>query len=522
MQAVNPIIPGFFPDPSVCRVAGDYYMVHSSFAYFPGIPIFHSRDLVHFRQIGNVLTRKEQILLDGCEHSEGIYAPTIRYHQGLFYVITTNVSGGGNFYVTAELPEGPWSDPVFLGEDAPGIDPSLFFDSDESCYYVGNRENSEGSRYFGDMEIYIQRLDLKQGKLVENSVTIWNGAMKNAYWSEGPHLYFIHGYYYLLTAEGGTEWNHSICIARSREIFGPYEGCPYNPVFTHRHLGHAYKVVYAGHGELFCTEQEEWFLALLASRPIEGATNLGRETFLAKVSWEDDWPVINAGIGKITDTVEVPYEVSSEGEYAGFQQYFTDDYHFDFLKLPSEFVMLRNPKREIYDLSRIQNRMVLKAGPESLAENTCPAYIAIRQQFHNYEAAVSFSISHQEKSVQAGLAIVQSNQAFLAFMVCYNQEAVFLELLKTEGGFSEVVFHQSIKKANRYRLVIRNIGQKAKFLMDMDGECMEVYRNLSMKFLSTEQAGGFTGCTIGMYGTAPVVAEVEYDNFCCRPYHEIV
>jgi beta-xylosidase len=159
IQAINPILPGFYPDPSICRVGEDFYLVNSSFAYFPGVPIWHSNNLARWEQIGNVLDRNSQLPLDKSGHSGGIFAPTIRYHNGIFYMITTNVSGGGNFIVTATKPEGPWSEPYLLGGEAQGIDPSLFFDQDGTCYYVGTRPNPEGVRYNGDWEIYVQKLD---------------------------------------------------------------------------------------------------------------------------------------------------------------------------------------------------------------------------------------------------------------------------------------------------------------------------------------------------------------------------
>lgn len=264
--ANNPILGGFYPDPSICRVGEDFYLVNSSFGYAPGIPIFHSRDLAHWEQLGNVLERDTQLRLDHQEISRGIFAPTIRYHDGVFYVITTNVSYGGTFLVTASDPAGPWSDPYELGEGAAGIDPSLFFDDDGRCYYVGTRPNPDGTRYDGDWEIWVQELDLDAMRLVGGSMAIWKGAAKHAIWPEGPHLYKKDGYYYLLIAEGGTELAHSICMARSRQLFAWFEGCPRNPVFTHRHLGHNYPVICAGHGDLFDDSDGNWYLVLLASR----------------------------------------------------------------------------------------------------------------------------------------------------------------------------------------------------------------------------------------------------------------
>lgn len=226
VTAKNPILSGFYPDPSVCAVGEDYYLVLSTFAYFPGVPIFHSKDLAHWEQIGHVLDRPSQLPLEGCGHSDGIFAPTLRYHDGVFYMITTNVSGSvlttnvsgrGNFVVTARDPKGPWSEPHWL--DSPGIDPSLFFDEDGSCYYVGTRPDIDGPKYRGDWEVWCQRLDLETMKLTGESRRLWKGALKNVVWPEGPHLYKKDGYYYLMIAEGGTGAEHCITIARSREVF---------------------------------------------------------------------------------------------------------------------------------------------------------------------------------------------------------------------------------------------------------------------------------------------------------------
>ncbi|MDE6616068.1 MAG: glycoside hydrolase family 43 protein, partial [Lachnospiraceae bacterium] len=260
VTALNPVLSGFYPDPSICRAGEDYYIVNSSFAYFPGVPIFHSKDLAHWEQVGNILDREEQLPLSGSEISEGIYAPSIRYNNGTYYMITTNVSYGGNFIVTAEKPEGPWSKPYYLGDEAKGIDPDLFFDTDGRCYYVGTRPNPGGVRYNGDWEIWIQELDLSQMKLTGESMAIWKGAVKDVIWPEGPHIYKIDGYYYLLHAEGGTGPEHSISVARSKELFKWFEGCPRNPVFTHRNLGMDYPVVYAGHGDLVDDGNGNWYI----------------------------------------------------------------------------------------------------------------------------------------------------------------------------------------------------------------------------------------------------------------------
>lgn len=184
--AKNPVLSGFYPDPSICRVGEDYYMVNSSFAYFPGIPVFHSRDLAHWEQIGNALDREEQLPLSGSEISRGIFAPTIRYHEGTYYIITTNVDHGGNFVITAQDPKGPWSVPHYLGDAAEGIDPSLFFDEDGKCYYVGTRPNPSGVRHNGDWEIWIEELDLHAMCLKGAGTAVW----KVPECTDSDHFYY--------------------------------------------------------------------------------------------------------------------------------------------------------------------------------------------------------------------------------------------------------------------------------------------------------------------------------------------
>ncbi len=301
----NPILPGFYPDPSICRVGDDFWLVTSSFSYFPGVPIFHSLDLVNWEQVGHVLDRPSQLDLDAVQHSHGIFAPTLRHHDGIFYMITTLVGKQGNFIVTARNPAGPWSDPFWL-EDAPGIDPSLFFDTDGRAWVTGTADAPD-SAYWGDNEIWMRELDLATMKLHGPRHGLWRGAAKTSNWVEAPHLYRMGEWYYLMIAEGGTEYHHAVTIARSKNLFGPYEGNPANPILTHRHLGKSAPIWNAGHADLVCTSMGEWWMVCLASRPYGGHfRNLGRETFLAPVSWEDDWPVVSPGTGKLEFRYPMP------------------------------------------------------------------------------------------------------------------------------------------------------------------------------------------------------------------------
>ena len=244
MQYQNPILPGFHPDPSICRVGDDFYLVTSSFEYFPGLPIYHSRDLVHWEQIGHCLTRDSQVhLVTGAPNCLNIYAPTIRYHDGLFYVIVTNVTGDnhGNFIITAKDPAGEWSDPIAL--PFPGIDPSLFFDEDGKVYYLGT-----------DGGIYLSEMDITTGAAIGETHRLWQGTANNP---EGPHLYKIDGMYYLLLAQGGTELCHMAVLARSESILGPYEPCPHNPILTN--IGQSLPIKAAGHADLVEDADGNWW-----------------------------------------------------------------------------------------------------------------------------------------------------------------------------------------------------------------------------------------------------------------------
>lgn len=523
----NPVLSGFYPDPSICVVGNDFYLVNSTFAYFPGIPVFHSRDLAHWRQIGNVLDRPSQVHLEGCRHSQGIYAPTIRYHEGVFYVITTNVSGGGSFIVTARNPVGPWSEPYFLGGEAPGIDPSLFFESDGTCYYVGTRPNPDGVRYNGDWEIWAQKLDLAAMKLTGESHMLWKGAMNGAIWPEGPHLYRKDGYYYLLIAEGGTSFHHSVMVARSRSVFGPYEGNPANPILTHRHLGRDYPVVNVGHGDLVADAEGRWYMVMLASRPCEGHTNMGRETFLAKVAWEDDWPVVNPGVGKLEECVELPDHVvprneenvepleegaklpgrrdgfsgsgSVSGE-AGSELPESGIYTFLNSKLPPEFMMLRNPPREpFYRLE--SGKLHLRLRPEPLKEETNPSYLCVRQRQQDYETGTVMEFAPRTDRECAGLAIVQSNFYHVRLEKCMQDGSAQVRVVLCRGGQEETAGSCDVSGGS-VLLRIVNRGQRASFYCETAQGVQTVAENVDMRLLSTETAGGFTGCTVGLYASS--------------------
>lgn len=514
VTAVNPILGGFYPDPSICRVGQDFYLVNSSFAYFPGVPIFHSRDLAHWEQIGNVLDRKEQLSLENCEISRGIFAPTIRYHEGLYYMITTNVSYGGNFIVTAKNPEGPWSDPYYLGEGAAGIDPSLFFDDDGKCYYVGTRPNPEGERYSGDWEIWVQELNLETMTLVGESMAIWKGALKDVIWPEGPHLYKIGAYYYLLHAEGGTGPEHGISVARSKELFQWFEGCPRNPILTHRNLGMDYPVANTGHGDLVDDENGNWYIVMLASRLCKKHSSVGRETFLAKVTWENDWPVINPGIGKLEDEVEIPLD-----EYRfGKEESRHDHFHFYGETLDDRFlgIMKRDPDR--YSLCERAGFLRLYTKKERIGTLEHPSYLGVRQKDYHYQVSTGIEFYPEKQEETAGLVLFQNHANHLRVEIVKANSGRKICVTACIQEKEEILAKQKIAENGLIEIQFKANNQNAEVWVVQEGDFQMVAKDISLLPYTTEEAGGFVGCTIGMYASSNGVNNQNYADFAWFSY----
>ncbi len=514
MTNTNPILPGFYPDPSVCRVDNDYYLVTSTFAYYPGVPIFHSQDLVHWNQIGNILTRKEQLPLVNAETSEGIFAPTLRYHDGTFYMITTNVTPTNtlnNFIVTATDPAGPWSDPYPL--DSAGIDPSLFFDDDGTCYYCGTQERREGARYFGDNEIYIQELDLKTMKLVGESYPAWHGALRGVEWPEGPHIYKKDGWYYLLISEAGTAHNHAVSIARSKSLKEPFEGYRANPILTHRHLGYHYPIVNVGHPDIVETQNGEWWMVCLASRTCGGYyRNLGRETYLVPFVWENGWPVINPGKGIIEDTFISPDLPSGSVDQVPARE------DFDCADLPMNFLFLRNPKEENYSLVNRTGFLEMMLDADTLSSKGTPSYVCRRQQAFNFLAETSVVFAPKAENEQAGMAIFQSQSFNYQFLIGKRKERTTLCLVRTYKDKVETIA-EALQDDSYTEICLRIVEkeQDLTFSYSLDGK---VYRTLAdhvdARILSTDVAGGFVGNTIGLYATSngkPSTTAAAFDYF---------
>ncbi|BAM48504.1 glycoside hydrolase family 43 protein [Amphibacillus xylanus] len=495
----NPVIEGFAPDPSVCAVGDDYYLVTSTFAYFPGVPVYHSKDLVNWKQIGNALHREEQLKLLNAEHSAGIFAPCIRYHEGTFYMITTNVSHGGNFLVTATDPAGPWSDPYFI-DNAPGIDPSLFFDDDGKCYYVGTRPNPEGVKYNGDWEVWLQEFDLETMQLTGVSTKLWKGALHTAIWPEAPHIYKKDGYYYLLIAEGGTGFNHACTVARSERVDGPYIGNKNNPILTHRHLGKDFPVHNVGHGDFVETPDGKWYITLLASRIFDGYSNLGRETFLAEVVWEDGWPVVNPGVGRLLEVQEhklplVPVEQ-------------TEKHTFETIK--PEFMFLRNPDMSNFDNKVREGWLRLHPTTTTIKDLASPTFLSVRQQSMWYKLSTHVELALAPGG-EAGLVILQ-NDKYSIRLVAVEEENQTVVKMVTMIDSEETVVGSEVITEKDIVLEIHGTGQRVKGICRVGDQELVIAEDVDAHYLSTEVAGGFVGCTLGIYTTS-TAKEPGYADF---------
>ncbi|HJO64965.1 MAG TPA: family 43 glycosylhydrolase, partial [Sphingomonas sanguinis] len=353
-EYLNPIVSGYYPDPSVTRVGKDYYLVNSSFAHFPGLPIFHSTDLVHWTQIGNAIDRPGQLDFSGRSVSEAVFAPDISYHDGTFYIVNTCVQCRGNFVITAKDPAGPWSDPIWLPFE--GIDPSLYWEGDRA-YIVNNRAPNETPRYDGHRAIWVQEYDWRAGKMVGESTQLVNGGVdlsKKPVWIEGPHIFKKDGWYYLTAAEGGTSVNHSQVVLRSKELRGPYVPFAGNPILTQRDLDpkRPHPISAAGHAELVQTQNGDWWATFLATRPYaDDYYNIGRETFLLPVTWKNGWPIILDKGKTVPWTLAKPRlpaspapKLPTSGDFG-----YTDE--FDGTKLAMQWIGVRTPKTPFYTVA---------------------------------------------------------------------------------------------------------------------------------------------------------------------------
>lgn len=508
----NPIISGFYPDPSIIRVDDDYYMVNSSFEWFPGMPIHHSKDLVNWQLIGYGLHRPDQVELpEGLRDSRGIYAVSIRHHEGLFYLITTCVNCEGNFYVTAENPAGPWSDPVWLGSR--GIDPSLFWDDDGTCYYTGHANITGINDWPNKNGAWMQVLDLKQQKLVGERKQLTHGHAKNARWTEGPHLYKISGKYMLLVAEGGTGFHHAVTVHHSDSVWGPYTPNHSNPVLTHRHLGKDYPIHSVGHADLVQTQNGDWWAVSLAKRKKQGFSLLARETFLTPVRFEEQGevmtPVFNPGIGRLEFEQKRP-----DLPWSPIPKKPKRD-EFDTTDLALEWNFLRTPYSKWHALKN--GNLVIQLRPNVLDSLTNPSLIARRIQHHNFLASTKMDFKSKKKNEVAGLVVYRNSTNHLQLLKEGNE----LVLLKTKLGKKTEI----VRVPYSHKEVVLQVEGHNTEAMFRYGPTLDALRTLAEKVdltvVADEVAGGFSGPYVGMYATSKGKKSNKQANFKWFEYEEL-
>ncbi len=502
----NPLLPGCYPDPNICRVGKDYYLVNSSFAYYPGVPIWHSTNLVDWKQLGYVLNRPSQLSLkNGLRMSGGIYAPDIKYnpHNKLFYMITTAVGCGGNFFVTTDDPKkGEWSDPVFLPEVG-GIDPSFLFDQDGKAYIVNNDIPAGKPEYDGHRAIWVREFDWKNNCTVGKQKMIIDGGVDKSQrpiWIEGPHLYHINGVYYLMAAEGGTSTNHSEVIFTSDSPFGPFKPCKINPILTQRDLpqDRPNPVTCTGHADLVQTSEGDWYAVFLGVRPYRNEHDvMGRETFLLPVSWKDGQPVILPAGEAISYTnrslAPTPLWTANG--------------------LANEAFFIRTPQKAYYEINK-NNQLELAARSTRLNDWRQPSVIGRWITNWKFDAQTELRFDPVSPEDFAGIVLFQNDECNIRFGKSLDAQGTPCLALKaySQGRLYAEAIASLQKSDAKKKLYLKVSGNEASgtdegvsytfsYSLNPDKDWIQVGGPVSADLLSTRTAGGFTGTLVGIYAT---------------------
>lgn len=515
---VNPVLPGFHPDPSVCTVDGWTYLVTSTFEYLPGLPVHRSRDLVHWELVGHALPHLPE--LAGVPDSGGMYAPTIRHDGTRFLVVCTLVDGPaglGHLIVTATDPAGPWSEPVWL--EGPGIDPSVLVDDDPAdtarpadpanpadtarpadpadpanpadpatpasprrAWFCATRL-VEHPEHPEQTEVWLRELDLDSLRLVGEEHVLWRGALRGAVWAEGPHLYRTDEGYLLLAAEGGTERHHAVCVATAPHPTGPWTGHPGNPVLTHRHLGHGFPVQDVGHADLLQAPDGTWWAVALATRPLDGCDLLGRETFLTPVTWEDGVPVLAPGVGHL---------VADPPGLPAVRRATTGDHGPEQLTAGHGWLSVRTPPA---------------AGPDGTVAATADAPAWLLRRLEAYDTDVAVELDARDGS---GLVLRYSDDAWLALTV--DDGAVVVR--RCAGGTTSDLVRAPLAAdaplAGDTPLTLRAaVRTPAVTLRAEVGEDTVLELETDVRHLCPRSAGGFVGTTWGVRVEPAATARVR-------------
>nr|WP_320021139.1 glycoside hydrolase family 43 protein [uncultured Draconibacterium sp.] len=514
----NPILQGCYPDPAITRKGDDYYLVCSSFAMFPGVPIFHSKDLVNWTDLGGVLDNPETFDTHDCGISAGVYAPGITYnpYNDTFYMITTAFTGGlNNIIVKTKDPKKGWGDPIKLAFG--GIDPSIFFDDDGKAYIVHNDAPERGKElYNGHRVIKVWEYDVEKDQVIEGTdKVIVNGGVdlaKKPIWIEAPHLYKKDGKYYLMCAEGGTGGWHSEVIFKSDSPTGPFIPAPSNPILTQRHFPkeRENKVDWAGHADVVEGPNGQWYGVFLAVRPNEEQrVNTGRETFILPVDWSGEFPVFVNGLVPMEPKLDMPKGVENKTGKDGFfpNGNFTYEEDFSSKDLDKRWIGLRGPREAFIEKAKDG----VKINPfEANVKEVKPTSTLFYRQMHNtFSYAATLDYKPESEKDLAGIVALQSENANYVFGITKKGDDYILVLQRNfKQRFrremdSKVIASTKIDISKPVRLQVSAKGDKYEFAYAVDGADFETLGGtVSGDILSTDVAGGFTGCLLGLYATS--------------------
>ena len=532
---INPVINGGYPDPSIVRVDDDFYIVNSSFEYFPALPIHHSKDLVNWELIGYGIDRPSQgtgkVNLYDVQQQGGIHAPSIRYHNGLFYIITTNVYSPAdkskptemvNFILTAKNPAGPWSDPYVI-EGAPGIDPDIFFDDNGKVWFVGTHDTGNPNKN-GIGEIWIQELDLDNWKLKGQRHSIWRGACGGCC-VEGPHIYKQYGRYYLMVAEGGTSYNHAVMIASSENIEGPYDSNPKNPILTSRHLSNNNWVHSTGHADLVQLKDKRWYMVSLGIRnEMDSTSNMGRETHLMPVVWEEawdnwvevekgrwepviiKWPVVAPNTGKVERNSSIPFLDKKQNINYSFYDDFTSS------KLDLQWNFRRVPRENTYELNSKNKTLKLNLSPESFELRSQYNLMGFRQKETEFEYSSSMNFKPKKNFSEAGLSIFSQDDNYINFTVKKHNNKTLLNLsVKPRDQKLDIIKSIPLKYNENIILKILSKDNKYFYYYSIDGgNSFEVFTETDANLVLCK---GYIGTNLGLYASSNGYKTKEYAEF---------
>jgi xylan 1,4-beta-xylosidase len=507
----SPILQGCYPDPSITRKGDDYYLVNSSFSMFPGVPIFTSKDLVNWKQVGHVLDGPSQLKVEKSGVSQGIYAPDIKYnkHNDTFYMITTQIASGlGNMVVKTKDPAKGWSEVQKLNFD--GIDPSIFFDDDGKAYIVHNDAPPKGTeQYNGHRVIKMWDYDLEKDQVVAGSdKIIVNGGVdlsQKPIWIEGPHMYKKNSKYFLMCAEGGTGGNHSEVIFMSDSPKGPFIPASNNPILTQRYFpkDRKDKVDWAGHADLVETPDGQYYGVFLAIRPnVNNRVNSGRETFILPVDWSGTYPVFQNGLVPMKPKLKLPEGVKNQTGQNGFfpNGNFTYNDKLTDKSLDYRWIAMRGPRENFISTSK--NGVKINPFETNIKALAPVSALFHRLQHEDFETSVTLDFKPKSEKELAGITCYQSERFNYVFGITKKDKDFYIVLERTEKGESKLIASEKISLSKSIRLQVVGEKDEHHFNYSLDGKN---FKNLggpvSGDILSTDVAGGFTGSLIGLYST---------------------